>query len=44
MIIFKIIMFIIAIILLIKAILNEDFNSLFIAILLFVISLGLKKI
>jgi hypothetical protein len=44
MIIVKIISFILATILLIKAILKEDFSDLFLAIILFYIAFGIEKI
>lgn len=44
MIIFKTILFIISITLLIKAILDDDFDNLFLAVLLFAIAFGIEKI
>lgn len=44
MIIFKIILFIIAIMLLMKAILDEDFDNLFLALFLFAIALGMETV
>ena len=44
MIIFKTILFIIGIILLLKAILDENFDNLFLAIFLFVIALGIENV
>jgi hypothetical protein len=44
MIIVKAILFIMAVILLLKAVLKEDFNYLFLSILLLAIGLGLTKV
>lgn len=44
MIVFKVILFILAIILMINAISKEDFNDLFLSILLLIIAFGIEKI